>query len=87
MKKRMFSLLLAACLLISLLPCAALAEGNMIVNLGTVRAGSVLDMQMGTTESGTASLTSAGQLLHHYRGKKRPLRALFAWHARRRRQL
>ena len=57
MKKRMFSLLLAACLLISLLPCAALAEGNMIVNLGTVRAGSVLDMQMGTTESGTASLT------------------------------
>ena len=57
MRKRMFSLLIAAFLCFSLLPCAALAEGNIIVNLGTVRAGSVLDIQMGTTESGAAELT------------------------------
>ena len=64
MNKRLLSVLLAALLLIALLPAAALAEGNIVVNLGLVRAGGSLDLQMATTESGTASL-SGGSLPDH----------------------
>ncbi len=57
MKKRILSCLLAALLLTALLPAAALAEGGIIVNLGTVRAAEALDLQIASTETGTASLT------------------------------
>ena len=56
MNKRLISILLAALLLAALLPAAAFAEGNIVVNLGSVRAGSSLDLQMATTDSGTAFL-------------------------------
>ena len=61
MNKRLLSILLAALMLMALLPAAAFAEGSIVVNLGTVRAGSSLDMQMATTETGSASL-SGGNL-------------------------
>ncbi|MBQ5978317.1 MAG: hypothetical protein IJL51_09310 [Oscillospiraceae bacterium] len=61
MNKRLFSILLTLLLLMALLPAAAFAEGNIVVNLGSVRAGSSLDLQMATTDSGTASL-SGGSL-------------------------
>ena len=61
MNKRLLSIFLAALLLMALLPAAAFAEGNIVVNLGTVRAGGSLDLQMATTETGTASL-SGGSL-------------------------
>ena len=61
MNKRLLSIILAALLLMALLPAAAFAEGNIVVNLGTVRAGGSLDLQMATTETGTASL-SGGSL-------------------------
>ena len=57
MNKRLFSIILAVLLLMALLPAAAFAEGNIVVNLGTVRAGDSLDLQMATTDSGTASLS------------------------------
>ena len=57
MNKRLISLLLAA-LLLALLPAAAFAEGGIIVNLGYVRAGGAVDLQIATTETGTASLQS-----------------------------
>lgn len=61
MNKRLISILLTLLLLMALLPAAAFAEGNIVVNLGSVRAGSSLDLQMATTDSGTASL-SGGSL-------------------------
>ncbi len=57
MNKRLLSILLAALLLMALLPAAAFADGNIVVNLGAVRAGGSLDLQMATTDSGTASLS------------------------------
>lgn len=57
MNKRLISILLAALLIVALLPAAAFAEGSIIVNLGSVRAADALDLQMATTESGTAALT------------------------------
>ena len=56
MNKRLVSCFLAALLLLSLLPAAAFAEGNIVVNLGSVRAGSPLELQIATTDAGTASL-------------------------------
>lgn len=61
MNKRLISVLLAALLLAALLPAAAFAESGIIVNLGFVRAGEALDLQMATTASGTAAL-SGGSL-------------------------
>lgn len=61
MNKRLLSVLLAALLLTALLPAAAFAEGSIVVNLGSVRAGGSLDLLMATTDSGTASL-SGGSL-------------------------
>lgn len=60
MNKRLISILLTLLLLMALLPAAAFAEGNIVVNLGSVRAGSSLDLQMATTDSGTASLSGGG---------------------------
>lgn len=60
MNKRLLSVLLAALLLMALLPAAAFADGSIVVNLGAVRAGGSLDLLMATTESGTASLTGGG---------------------------
>ncbi len=57
MKKTVLSLFLALQLLTALLPAAALAEGGIIVNLGTVRAADALDLQIASTETGTAALT------------------------------
>ena len=56
MNKRLVSCFLATLLLLSLLPAAAFAEGNIVVNLGSVRAGSPLELQIATTDAGTASL-------------------------------
>lgn len=61
MYKRLLAVCLTALLVLSLLPAAAFAAGDIVVSLGSVRAGSSLDLQIATTDSGTASL-SGGNL-------------------------
>ena len=58
MNKRLIAILLAVLMLTALLPAAAIAEGGIIVNLGSVRAGSTINLQIATTGSGTAALIS-----------------------------
>ena len=57
MNKRLIAVLLTLLMLTALLPAAASAEGNIIVNLGSVRAGSSINLQIATTDSGIASLS------------------------------
>lgn len=58
MNKRLIAVLLAVLMLTALLPAAAFAEGGIIVNLGSVRAGAPINLQIATTGSGTAALVS-----------------------------
>lgn len=56
MKKRLFSLLLGALLLLLLLPAGALAE-DIVIDFGSIRAGDTLDLQLVSTSGGTGTIT------------------------------